>query len=70
MIPRSVTPKRIIENQIATEVILDEDEVQRLVGIDKNIRLFRTAAKFLPKGITLEQMYDNEQDEKFVLKKE
>jgi len=68
VIPKSVTPKRIIENQKSTQVTLDEDEVQRLVGIDKNFRLFRNL--FMPKGTTYEQAFDIEEDEKFVIKKE
>ena len=70
VIAKSVTPKRIIENQKSTEVTLDEDEVQQLVGIDKNHRLLRILAKVVPKGVTYEQTYDIEEDEKFVLKKE
>ena len=70
VIPKSVTPKRIIENLEATEVTLDEDEVQRLVGIDKNVRLFRFLTRAMPKGTTYEQAYDIEEDEKFVIKKE
>ena len=70
VIPKSVTPKRIIENQKSTEVTLDEDEVQRLVGIDKNFRLFRFLTSFMPKGTTYEQAFDIEEDEKFVIKKE
>ena len=70
VIPKSVTPKRIFENQKATEVTLDEDEIQRLVGIDKNLRFFKFLASFSPKGTTYEQAYDIEEDEKFVIKKE
>ena len=70
VIPKSVTPKRIIENRRATEVTLDEDEIQQLVGIDKNFCLFNIVAKFLPKEITYEQIYDDEEDEKFVINKE
>ena len=49
---------------------LDEDEIQQLVGIGKNFRLFNIVAKFLPKEITYEQIYDDEEDEKFVINKE
>ena len=70
VIAKSVTPKRIIENQKGTEVTLDEDEIQRLVGIDKNFRLFTAVTRFMPKGVTLEQAFDTEEDEKFVIKKE
>ena len=71
VIPKSVTPKRILENYKATEVSLSEEEIQRLVGINKNHRLFVDASgRFRPKGVTWQQAYDVEADEKFVIKKE
>ena len=69
VIPKSVTPKWIIENQKATDIILDKDEIQQLVGIDKNFRIFRVLIMFMPKGTTIEQAYDVEEDEKFVIKR-
>ena len=69
VIPKSVTPKRILENYKATEVSLSEEEIQRLVGIDKNYRLFIELQTFLPKGIMLEDALDVEADEKFVIEK-
>ena len=68
VIPKSVTPKRILENYKATEVSLSEEEIQRLVGINKNQRLF-TFLKSMPKGTTVEQAFDVEEDENFVVEK-
>ena len=71
VIPKSVTPKRILENYKATEVSLSEEEIQRLVGINKNHRLFKDVlGRFLPKGVTWQQACDVEADEKFVVKKD
>ena len=69
VIPKSVTPKRILENYKATEVSLSEEDIQRLVGIDKNYRLFIELQTFLPKGVMLEDALDVEADEKFVIEK-
>ena len=69
MIPKSVTPHRIQENFEATKVSLSQEEVELLVGIDKNCRLFKNIALFLPKGVTLEEVFDVEADEKFVVQK-
>ena len=64
VIPKSVTPKRILENYKATEVSLSEEEIQRLVGIDKNYRLFRSADSFFPKGgTTWKETFHVEADE-------
>ena len=65
-IPKSVTPKRIIENQRATEITLNEGEIQQLMGINKNQRLFKDMEIIFPKGTTLEEALDTEADEKFV----
>ena len=71
LIAKSTTPKRIIDNKKSTEVTLDEDEVKRLVGVNKNFRLFLTDTMgFLPKGTTLEDAFDVEADKKFVIKKD
>ena len=66
MIPKSVNPHRIQENFEATKISLSQEEVELLVGIDKNCRLFKL---FLPKGVTVEEAFDVEADEKFVVQK-
>ena len=67
VIPKSVTPHRIQENFEATKVSLTEEEVQALVGIDKNHHLLNSVGAFLPKGETIETAFDVEPDEKFVI---
>jgi alcohol dehydrogenase (NADP+) len=69
VIPKSVTPHRIQENFEATKVSLTEEEVEALVGIDKNHRLLNSVWTFLPKGETIETAFDVEADEKFVIQK-
>ena len=67
MIPKSVTPHRIQENFEATKVPLTMDEVEELVAVDKNLRLFKNFTFFLPKGTTIDEIFDVEADEKFVI---
>ena len=70
VIPKSVSPKRITENQKSCDVVLSENEVQRLMGIDRNNRLFYNISFFAPKGVTIEDVFDVEADQKFVVKKD
>ncbi len=63
-LPKSVTESRIIENFKATELILTSEEVDRLKGVDKNIRLFRVAAMYFS---TEEKLWDTKEDEAFEL---
>ena len=67
-IPKSVTPEWVVENQRATEVALSEDELQRLVAINRNFRLFwfRSFVRNTSKGF--ERSFDDEEDEKFKMK--
>ena len=69
MIPKSVTPHRIKENLEGTKVSLAKDEIEALVAIDKNLRLFKNFTFFLRKGTTIEEVFDVEADEKFVIQK-
>jgi diketogulonate reductase-like aldo/keto reductase len=69
VIPKSVTPHRIQENFEATKVSLTEEEVEALVAVDKNLRLFKNFTFFLPKGTTIDEVFDVEADEKFVFQK-
>lgn len=69
MIPKSVTPNRIQENFEATKVSLTKEEVETLVAVDKNLRLFKNFTFFLRKGTTLDEVFDVEADEKFVIQK-
>ena len=39
MIPKSVKQARITENLKSTELKLDQEDMRRLRGVDKNIRL-------------------------------
>ena len=46
---------------------LTKDEVEALVAVDKNLRLFKNFTLFLPKGTTIDEIFDVEADEKFVI---
>ena len=67
MIPRSVTERRIIENFDATKISLEDSEVKQLQDRDKNFRLFYNVSTWLPKGMTTEEAFDVEKDEKFTI---
>ena len=69
MIPKSVTPNRIQENFEATKVSLTKEEVETLVAVDRNLRLFKNFTFFLRKGTTLDEVFDVEADKKFVIQK-
>ena len=64
VIPKSVTESRIIENLKSTDVVLSDDEVQRLKDIDKNFRLFNF--QFFDPENKL-NLWDEAQDEAFTL---
>ena len=66
VIPKSTNPKRIAENIKSTEIKLDADDMQRLRGVDKNLR-FLNLAFFLKQGEKLQDIWDIEDDEKFVI---
>ena len=38
MIPGTVIPEQIVENMKATEIVLDNDDITRLSGINKDLR--------------------------------
>ena len=63
MIPKSVTESRIIENLKATELVLTDEEMQRLKTIDKNYRLFNF--KVFDQTKTLDELWDIPQDESY-----
>ena len=68
-IPKSVTPEWVVENQRATQVVLSEDELQHLVAINRNFRLFwfRSFVRNTSEGF--ERSFDEEEDEKLRIKK-
>ena len=68
VIPKTVNPARVVENLKSTELKLDAADMKRLIKVDKNLRLFRGEG-FLPKGVTWEEAFDVEADEKFVIPK-
>ena len=63
MIPKSVTESRIIKNLKATELVLTDEEMQRLKAIDKNCRLFNF--KVFDQTKTLDELWDIPQDESY-----
>ncbi len=67
VIPKTVTPTRIVENMESTKLTLTEEDMERLRAVDKNCRLFR-GGFFLPSGLTWEEAWDVVADEKLVLK--
>lgn len=67
MIPKSVTPHRIQENYEATKVSLTQEEIEALVGVDKDLRLFINFTMFCRQGTTIEEVFDSEADGKFVV---
>ena len=69
VIPKSVTPHRIQENFEATKVSLTAEEIARIVGIDMNYRLNSAVGAFLPEGCTVDEIFDEEADTKFVITK-
>ena len=66
MIPKSTKPKRLAENIKSTEIKLDADDMQRLIGVDKNFRLLKLDVFFNP-GLKLQEAWDIEEDAKFVI---
>ena len=67
VIPKSVTEKRIIENFNSTKISLDDSEVKKIQNVDKNFRLFHNLGIWLPKGSSVEEVFDYEKDEQFVV---
>ena len=43
VIPKTVNPVRIVENYKSTSLSLTEDDIKRLVTIDKNLRLMKVS---------------------------
>ena len=68
MIPKSTNPKRIAENLKSTEIKLDADDMQRLRGVDKNLRLLK-GEFFIRKDQRWQEGWDIEADETFVIQK-
>ena len=66
VIPKSTSESRIKENLKATEITLTSEEVEQLKRIDKNNRLFR-GEFFVPKGVTVEQIWDVAADNEYVI---
>ena len=64
VIPKSVTESRIIENLKSTDIVLSEDDLERLMEIDKNYRLF-SMQFFDPENKW--DLWDTEQEESYEL---
>ena len=64
VLPKSVTESRIIENFKATELTLTSEEVDRLKGVDRNMRLFKVSAMYFS---TEEKLWDTKEDEAYKL---
>jgi diketogulonate reductase-like aldo/keto reductase len=67
VIPKSVTPARIVENFKSVDVQLDADDMKKLREVDKGMRLLQGAI-FYTKGQTCDEFWDVESDEKFEVK--
>ena len=67
MIPKSVTPSRITENLKATELKLDEEDMQQLVELNRDYR-FNKKEYWMPQGQDADEyLWDVEEDKKFVM---
>ena len=62
-----MSEKRIIENFAATKISLEESEVTQLQDRDKNFRVFHDVSLWLPRGMTTEEAFDVEEDDKFAM---
>ncbi len=47
VIPKTVNPKRIVENFNSTRLSLTEDDMKALAGIDKGLRLFKVTTLYI-----------------------
>ena len=47
VIPKTVNPKRIVENFNSTSLSLTEDDMKALAGIDKGLRLFKVTTLYI-----------------------
>jgi len=52
VIPKTVNPTRIVDNYKSTSLSLTEEDMKRLAGIDRNLRLFRVNLHELLQGMT------------------
>ena len=66
MIPKTVNLKRIPENLQSTQLMLDEDDMQQLLGLNQDLRML-DGAWFLRKGETLDDMWTTEGDKSYVI---
>ena len=67
VIPKTVNPARITENLKSAELKLDAEDMKRLAQVDRKLMLFRGANEFISVGMTWEEAWDVEKDEKFVI---
>ena len=63
MIPKTTNTERVVENLNATSLTLDEVDVARVRGLDRNHRFVTGDFLFLP-GETETQFWDSEEDDK------
>ena len=66
VIPKSVTESRIIENFKGTELVLTDEEMQKMKAMDKNCRLL--SFQWFAPDKTVDQIWNTSEDEAFVLK--
>ena len=66
MIPKTVNPARITENLKSTELKLDAEDMRQLRDLDRNYRMVK-ATFLLKTGETVDDLWDVQEDEKFVV---
>ncbi len=64
VLPKSVTESRIIENYIAGELNLSTEEIQKLEGLNKDLRLFKVSGRYFT---TEDKLWDVEEDTAFII---
>ena len=62
VLPKSITESRIIQNLKSAEIVFTDGELQRLKGLNKDLRLF-TAEKIA--NLPVEEIWDIKWDEEY-----
>ena len=66
MIPKTVNLKRVPENLQSTQLMLDNDDMQQLLGLNQDLRML-DGAWFLRKGETVDDMWTTEGDKNYII---
>ena len=66
MIPKTVNLKRVPENLQSTQLTLDDDDMQQLLGLNQDLRML-DGAWFLRKGETVDDMWTTEGDKNYII---